>query len=73
MVADRDHQEFLLQILEKVWSTQVRVVKAHDPKHLVFGDARFLNSLLPDDIIRLCSKRFPRTGLGLRTVIGAFR
>ena len=56
---ERDNHAFLLQILEKAWSTQVRVIKAHDPNHLVFGDTLNLNSPLPDDVIELYAKHFP--------------
>ncbi|MDG2167646.1 MAG: hypothetical protein P8L44_06935 [Opitutales bacterium] len=56
---ERDNHAFLLKILDKSWGTQVKILQARDPNHMIWGDTLNMNSPITDDIIRMYAKHFP--------------
>ncbi len=56
---EQDNEAFLLQILDRAWATQVKVIRQHDPNHLIFGDTLNLNEPISDEVIRVYVRRFP--------------
>ena len=56
---ERDNHAFLMDILDKAWGTQARVLKEYLPNHMIWGDTLNLNSPLPDELIQVYAKHFP--------------
>ena len=56
---ERDNDAFLVQILDKAWGTQARIIRKHNPNHILFGDTLNLNEPVSDETIRVYARHFP--------------